>query len=216
MKVKIGPYTRWVGPYQIAEALCFWVKPVKDEYGIESKPEWVHDFGTWLAERKDGSDTWLTKACNWIHKFKRRQEYVRIDRYDYWNADHTLSLIIAPLLVELKANKHGSGYIDDADVPEHLRSTAPGARDGCEQWDSDHNLHKRYEWFLDELIWAFTAHKSDDEQDQFYDHGEKIPGEDLMQSIGRIKVDHAGLDAHNARKQHAFDMFGKYFQTLWD
>lgn len=208
MKVLLGPYTNWIGPYQIAEKIMFW----RDKY----EDERVHAFGTWLAERKDGSDTWLTKACNWIHKFKKRQEYVRIDRYDYWNVDHTLSLIIAPLLVALKAHKHGSGYIDDADVPEHLRSTAPGARDGCEQWDSDHNLHKRYEWFLDELIWAFTAHKSDDEHDQFYDHGEKIPGEDLMQSIGRIKVDHAGLDAHNARKQHAFDMFGKYFQTLWD
>jgi len=209
MKVKLGPYTNWIGPYQIAEKLMFWADKYSDDR--------VHKLGTWLSENRDGTDSWLTKACNWVHKHKRRQEYVKIDRYDHWNVDHTLSLIIAPLLIELKKHKQGSGYIHDCDVPEHLRSTAPGARDGCENtWDTDANLHKRYEWFLDELIWAFTQHKSDDETDKFYDHGEKVPGEDLMQSIGRIKVDYPGLEAHNARKQHAFQMFGKYYETLWD
>ncbi len=48
MKVVIGPYTTWIGPYQIAEKLCFWAKPVPDEIGMKRKPDWVHDFGTWL------------------------------------------------------------------------------------------------------------------------------------------------------------------------
>jgi len=45
MKVYIGPYKNWFGPYQLAEKLCFWVKPVTDKYGIKSKPDWVHNFG---------------------------------------------------------------------------------------------------------------------------------------------------------------------------
>ena len=45
MKVKIGPYKDYFGPYQLAEKLCFWAKPVKDEWGIEDKPDWVHNFG---------------------------------------------------------------------------------------------------------------------------------------------------------------------------
>jgi len=49
MKVKIGKYKDHFGPYQLAEALCFWVKEVPDEYGIKRKPSWVHDFGEWLA-----------------------------------------------------------------------------------------------------------------------------------------------------------------------
>jgi hypothetical protein len=45
MKVYIGPYKNWFGPYQLAEKLCFWAKPVTDKYGIKSKPDWVHNFG---------------------------------------------------------------------------------------------------------------------------------------------------------------------------
>lgn len=49
MKVKIGKYTSWFGPYQLAETLCFWAKEEKDEYGFPKKPDWVHNFGEWLA-----------------------------------------------------------------------------------------------------------------------------------------------------------------------
>jgi hypothetical protein len=49
MKVKIGPYTNWFGPYQLAELLCFWAKEEKNEFGIPRKPDWVHNFGEWLA-----------------------------------------------------------------------------------------------------------------------------------------------------------------------
>lgn len=203
MKVKLGPYTSWIGPYQIADKIFFWV----DRYEDSPWATRAQKFGDWLSK------TWVKNACEWIHKFKRRQEYVRIDRYDYWNVDHTLALIIAPLLVELKKNKHGYGFIADEDVPEHLRSTnAPDPGDFC--WD---NLaSERYEWFLDELIWAFSKHKSDDETDQFYDHTESNKVEDLNESIKLLKVDREGLEAHEKRKQHAFNMFGKYFQTLWD
>ena len=36
MRVKIGNYTNWFGPYQLAEKLCFWAKPVEGEYGIKA------------------------------------------------------------------------------------------------------------------------------------------------------------------------------------
>ena len=49
MRVKIGKYVDWFGPYQLADALCFWVPKVKDEYGMEDKPDWVHKFGEWLT-----------------------------------------------------------------------------------------------------------------------------------------------------------------------
>lgn len=48
MKVKIGPYKNWFGPYQLAEKLCFWAKEtVVDEHGMKSKPDYVHNFGEW-------------------------------------------------------------------------------------------------------------------------------------------------------------------------
>lgn len=209
MKVKIGPYTNWVGPYQIADAVFFWVDRYDEGYWADMSQK----FGDWLAHDKNGDDSLLTKFCNWVHSFKKRQEYVKLDYYDHWNMDHTLALIIAPLLVQLKNKKQGFGFIDDEDVPEHLQSKY-GIKEN--EWDWDSLAEQRFEWFLNELIWAFSVHKDDKETDQFYDHGEKVKGESLMDSVHRIKVDQAGLDAHNKRKEHAFKMFGKYYQTLWD
>lgn len=216
MKVHIGPYKSWIGPYQIASALCFWAKPVKDECGFESKPEWVHDFGTWLAERKDGSDSWLMKLCNWVETKRKRHVYVRIDKYDTWSMDHTLGLIVLPMLKQLKATKHGAPNVDDEDVPLPLQSTAPGARDRCEDpWDLDDNFFHRWDWVLGEMIWAFEQ-QADGSNDQFYDHGEKVAGESLEDSICKMKVDQEGLVAWQKRKTNGYRLFGKYYEALWD
>lgn len=207
MKVKIGPYLNWIGPYQIAEKILFWLDKYEDRR--------VHNFGTWLAEKKDGKDTLLAKACNWIYSKKKRKVSIRIDDYDAWSANHTLALIILPLLKRLKVTKHGSGYIDDADVPEYLRSTAAPAKEN--EWDTDTNFHKRYEWFLDEIIWAMGEVIKDDELDQFYDYSE-VPEQErhTLGGVSKAKFDAEGFDTYQKRKQHALTLFGKYFETLWD
>ena len=215
MKVVIGPYKSWIGPYQIANALCFWVKPIKDKYGMSDKPDWVHDFGTWLSGGENG-ESWLLKVCQWIESKRKRRVYVRIDKYDTWSMDNTLSLIILPMLKQLKATKHGAPGVDDEDVPSPLRSTAPGARDRCENdWDTDEHFFARWDYILDEMIWAFEQQR-DDADAEFYDHGEDVAGEDLMARIGRMKVDEAGLKAWQARKANGYRLFGKYYEALWD
>ncbi len=40
-----------------------------------------------------------------------RQEDVFLDKWDSFNADHTIALIVAPLLQQLKLTKHGSGMV---------------------------------------------------------------------------------------------------------
>jgi hypothetical protein len=216
MKVVIGPYKSWIGPYQIADALCFWVKPIKDEYGMSTKPDWVHDFGTWLSGGENG-ESWLLKVCQWIESKRKRRIYVRIDKYDTWSMDHTLAHIIVPMLKQLKATKHGAPNVDNEDVPSPLRSTAPGARDRCENdWDIDDNHFHRWEYVLDEMIWTFEQQLDDTSENQFYDHGEKIAGEDIMDSVERLKVDDAGLKAWADRKQNGYRLFGKYYEALWD
>lgn len=215
MKVVIGPYKSWIGPYQIANALCFWVKPIKDEYGMPTKPDWVHDFGTWLSGGKNG-ESWLLKLCQWAESKRKRQVYVRIDRYDTWSMDHTLAYIILPMLKQLKADKHGAPNVDDEDVPAPLRSTAPGAKDRAENdWDLDEHHFSRWDYVLDEMIWAFEQ-QADDADANFYDHGEKIAGEDLMDSVRRMKVDEVGLKAWHERKANGYRLFGKYYEALWD
>ena len=49
MKVYIGKYPRYFNTYKLADALCFWVKDVTDEFGSKHKPDWVHKFGEFLT-----------------------------------------------------------------------------------------------------------------------------------------------------------------------
>jgi hypothetical protein len=85
MKVNIGPYKTWFGPYQLAEALCFWVKNKPDELGVPTKPRWVHSFGELLAHGsvdpeplvgditswdRERHNTWLYRFLLWIDKLK--------------------------------------------------------------------------------------------------------------------------------------------------
>jgi hypothetical protein len=224
MRVKIGPYPQWWGPYQIAELLCWWAKPVTDEYGFKTKPDWVHDFGTWLAENRDGSDSWITRTCQWIQDKRRRRVYVHIDNYDVWSADHTLSLIVLPLLQKLKQHKHGSPHVDDEDVPAGmgLRSTEAPAKEN--EWDTDDNWHDRWTWVLDEIIWAHHQEvHGDPDSEACWTHD--VPDEcwpfpsqrtGIGKMLGNIKCDDAALAAFNDRKQNGFRLFGKYYQSLWD
>ena len=218
MKVYLGPHRDWIGPYQIAEMLCFWVREVPDELGIMSKPDWVHNFGTWLAEDRHGEDSWLARACEWLQARKKRRTWVHIDNYDVWGMDHTLALIIHPMLLKLKTQKHGYGWVDNADVPREMRSSASGARRGLKnKWDWDNYAEVRYEWMLNELIWTFEQLIDDnDGESQFYDHTERNKEKDFNRSIQKLRVDRAGLEAHHKRIENGLRLFGKYFRTLWD
>ena len=217
MKVFLGSYTTWIGPYQIADLLCFWVRPVKDECGFDSKPEWVHDFGSWLAKDKNGNPSRLARFCEWVQSKRKRTEFVHIDNYDVWSMDNTLALIIHPMLLKLKTQKHGYGFIDDKDVPKELRSNATGAREGIKnKYDWDNYAEARYSWMLDELIWTFEQLCNDDNESQFYDHTESSKEKDFNRSIQKLKVDRVGLELHQKRIENGLRLFGKYFRTLWD
>ena len=132
MKVKIGPYVNWIGPYQIAEKLLFW----KDKY----KDDTVHKFGRWLAgDTEDDSfnvkPTMLYKACKWFESKRKRKVKIHIDNDDTWKAYESIAMSVHRILKEIKRTKQGTPLVDDADVPEHLRSTnAPPKQN---EWDND-------------------------------------------------------------------------------
>lgn len=144
-----------------------------------------------------------------------RKISVKIEPWDTWSADHTLSLIIVPLLQKIKEDKQGSPNVDDADVPEHLRSTA--APDKENEWDTDDNWHLRWEYVLDEMLWAMNQIASNNENDdKFFDDSEVDETKGIMEQIHAIKIDREGLEAHHLRIQKGCELFGKYFQSLWD
>lgn len=144
---------------------------------------------------------------------KERKISVKIDPWDTWSAYHTLALIIAPLLQKMKEDKQGAPNVDDVDVPEHLRSTAAAAK--VNEWDIDDNWHLRWEYVLDEMLWAMQQLTSDNSEDQFYDCSEVDESKGVMEQVNAMKVDMQGLEAHQARVQKGCELFGKYFQSLW-
>ena len=109
MKVNIGPYLDWIGPYQIAEKIIFWADRYDDD---DPWADRQHRLGRWLAEDRQGNDSWLTKLCQWIHSKQERKVKIRIDNYDVWGMDHTLALIVHPMLLKLKEQKHGSPMVE--------------------------------------------------------------------------------------------------------
>jgi hypothetical protein len=220
VKVKIGPYLNWYGPYQITDYIFFWTKRHhRDEidrwdYRLKDK------FGDWLA------DTWVTTACNWIQEKRERTISVKIEPYDTWSMDHTLSLIIHPMLVQLRNTKHGAPFTDDEDVPENLRST--NAEPKKEEWDTDNLFFDRWNWILDEMIWAFYQEANDDpdapafpenrapiikkmDQEGFTDM--LVPPDDEQGNWEKYRADSLVFEQ---RKQNALKLFGKYYRSLWD
>lgn len=241
MKVHIGPYKNWLGPYQLAEKIMFWVPKEKDEYGFPHTADRVHKFGEWLAhgsirpdddERDlfaddDRPETWLYKLLKWIDKKKKRKIKVHIDRWDTWSMDNTLSHIILPMLKQLKATTHGAPYVDDEDVPEHLRSTAAPelTEEQKNVHDVDDNHFKRWEYVLDEMIFAFQSEVDDNWEEQFttgeYDFRSKKSEErdvyELVQGPNHTAVtDWDGRKAYAERMKNGFRLFGKYYSSLWD
>jgi hypothetical protein len=120
MKVYIGKYKSWFGPYQLADLLCFWAKDEVDEYGIKGKPQFVHSFGEWLAHGKvshtaaiyrlneERHNTILYRFLLWLSKQYNRKIKVKIHDYDVWGMDETLALVILPMLKKLQETKSGA------------------------------------------------------------------------------------------------------------
>ena len=234
MKVKIGPYKKWFGPYQLAEKLCFWAKEEKDEYGFPQKPDWVHNFGEWLAHGKvepepkvgeitkmweDRPTTFLYKFLNWIHSKQERTIKVHIDRWDTWSMDHTLAYIILPMLKQLKERKHGAPYVEMTDRPQHLQ---------CYKEPEDHEPdkfhHEAWDWAMDEMIFAFES-KLDDSWEEQFESGEydlqwkKLENGDseMVRGPNDTKVyDWEGRKKYQERISNGFRLFGKYYEGLWD
>lgn len=249
MRVKLGKPKDWFGPYQLAELLMFWVPKEVDEYGFKRTADKVHNFGEWLAtgsiksepEYKPGDTvelikreeniTFLYKFLLWIDKIRNRNgnqtKVVRIDPWDTWSMDNSLAYIILPMLKQLKATKHGAPFVEFSDVPEELRPKSTTS-DSDELFSdvTDDTHFERWDWVLDEMIFAFetTAGKYQDWEDQF--HTGKTDTKWIYQEDGSYEMvegknstytfDIDGYIAYKERIQNGFRLFGTYYSGLWD
>jgi hypothetical protein len=219
MRIYINRYRdHWISPYTILEKFFFWREIDYDEPIIE---KW--------SNRLNPFCEFLRKVLNTINP---KINYVKIDSWDTWSMDNTLAQIVLPMLKQLRDTKNGSPMVDLEDVPEHLRTTNTFEYD--EQMvfdfykedelfgDQYPDIHARWDWVLNEMIWAFEQKVNDDAEGQFFDHSEyeKDFGKewliDISKGNSKIKIDWDGLIAWQKRKENGFRLFGVYFEGLWD
>jgi len=124
---------------------------------------------------------------------------VHIDKWDTWSMDHTLAPIILPMLKQLKETKHGSPNVDNEDVPINLRAPEEDVLKYKTLGETDPDFFKRWDWVLDEMIYAFDC---------------KVNKEEVYMRFD-IK-DRRGMEKEQERISNGFRLFGKYYESLWD
>ena len=233
MKVFLSkPRDHWISPYTMLDYMFFWtdwskcsrdrrIRSLEEESKYVEHPAWVERWSDRLEP--------ISRAIQWIlDRVHPPINLVKIDRWDTWSMDYTLSPIILPMLKQLKTTQHGAGFVDDDDVPEELKSTSAPAKEN--EWDTDGNHFARWDYVLNEMIFAFE-HKADDSWEDAFRSGEHdlihVPcewdanGRPTMYQMkdgpnDTYKCDYEGMRVVEARIQNGFRLFGKYYQNLWD
>jgi hypothetical protein len=167
---------------------------------------------------------------------KTRKVNIKIDRYDTYSMDHTLALIILPLLIQLKENKSGvpgsivsdvggEDYSDQLCFDFYSETHQESFDIACNNWDT----------ILDKMIWSFQQIALED-YDKLYHHGKPeydwvktdstyynpVTGktEKTYQMVDKNPNEHwydfIGHALHEDLIQEGLDLFGKYYRNLWD
>jgi len=213
MKIDIGPYKRHLTTHRIK---CDYLELMygQDWYDVkESQYTWIDRI---VAGFLDSIDYCLKP----LNKFLgNRKVKVKYHNYDTWSLDHTLSLIILPGLKQLKATNHGYASVDNEDLPTACLKDASG--------------EERWEWVMDEMIWAFEEIANDNRgADAFYSGkhdvvwtkvdalgNEDSDGEYRRMDYGlnhTFSIDTEGQKKYDDRIQRGLILFGKYYRNLWD
>ena len=155
-------------------------------------------------------------VLNWLWFDKSEQKVkVHIDRWDTWSMDSTLAPIILPMLLQLKATSGGAPGVYPEDVPAKLRPTKKELSAYTKQGKTDDKYFARWEWVMDEMIWAFEQKCRDHWEDDYY--GDYIEDQKNRPLSGRFEwTDGDGRMKHQERMSNGFKLFGKYFENLWD
>jgi hypothetical protein len=237
MIVYINKYKdHWISPYTILDYMFFWtdwskcsrkkgIPTLEEEKNYVEHPEWVEKWSDRLLP--------ISKTIQWVwDKVDHKIDYVKIDRWDTWSMDHTLSYIVLPMLKQLQSEKHGAPFVDDEDVPEELKSTSAPPKEN--EYDTDANHFKRWDYVLNEMIFAFE-HKVDDSWEDAYRSGDFdtiwVPVDEKGNEVPKgehkyyqmkdgpkhtYQCDYDAIQLVHDRMKNGFRLFGKYYEGLWD
>jgi hypothetical protein len=211
MKINIGKYPDYFGPYQLTDTLKY--------------------FGVSEDTRNNIAEKIPSKPFEIINSLFKRKVKVKIDDFDTWSMDHTLALIILPMLKNIKAQKNGipvcflsKEYNDITTSKEYYTEKEDG------------KLHKKSEmlfkkaeknWddILDKMIWSFEQILEENWEEQYWIKKpildlEKRPGDEdkevfPVRWLQKGECDWDGLKKHQKRIQEGLNLFGKHYLNLW-
>lgn len=211
MKVYIGPYSQFINAYHF-----------------------VHTVFGWLGEDRCDriafhlTDTIFDKFLLSLNN-KKRKIKVKLHDYDTWNVDDTLAHIIYPLLLKMREQKNAIPLVDNKDVPKAIRRPA-----GLEAGEEDENFAARWEYVLNEMIFAFNSIVNFEDEPEFSTgvmditrigvdkDGNETDDEDKVSYYKVVhgpnhtyKTDLVAYGKYAKRVQNGFALFGKYYQSLW-
>jgi hypothetical protein len=211
MKVRVGPY-----PDRLVCRIH--TTYMQNKYGFKW-PEQTR-FENFLEKLEDFIQTLYTPINYFLDK-RTQKVNVKIDRWDTWSMDHTLAHIVLPMLKQLKETKHGAPHVDWEDVPHDLRPTHSENSRYSTHGETDEFWFARWDYVLDEMIWAFEQKVKDDWTSEYYEYENIKPVEDSEDFSERIGLklkwdDEDGRRKHQERMTNGFRLFGKYYENLWD
>jgi hypothetical protein len=241
MKVYIGGYRHH---WNTQELERWWYQTRYNKYDWELSKKDLDKYDRAFEKFSDICRDYICRPVNWFKNLFPRISYIKIDNHDTWSMDSTLAPIILPMLKQLKESKHGSPFTEDADVPEHFRSTKASPKEN--EYDTDDFHHVRWDWIMGEMIWAFEQLVDEDNDEQFYKGeadilwqaidangnpvgephalGDKPTIENDSDLTYRLvdgprhsrTCDYEAMKAHHARIGNGLRLFGVYFRALWD
>ena len=226
MKIKIGPYPN--------RAICnLYTNYMNKKYGYVNWPEYKQK--GLIVKAQPFAEAWREKAEDIIQSIynctinlflDRRVQKIKIhiDRWDTWSMDHTLANIILPMLKQLKATKHGAPWVAVADVPKELRPTKKQLMDYQKDGTTDPKFFERWDWVLDEMIFAFNSKVDDSWEEQFESGTSDLQWKKLengnsqmVEGPNHTRVyDWEGREKYHERIKNGFRLFGSYYENLWD
>ena len=206
MKINIGDY-----PTRLTCRIH--TRYMDKKYGYMDWPTEQSRFENFLEKLEDAIQS-VYNLINVPFLDNREQKVkVRIDRWDTWSMDNTLAYIIVPMLKQLKETKHGATNVDPQDVPDELKPTTVEFLKYQKSGETDHKFFERWDWVMDEMIWAFEQKCRDDWESDYYKYEEDPQGRFGLKLVWE---DPEGREAHQERMTNGFRLFGKYYESLWD
>ena len=229
MRIYIGPYPNKM----ICNIFCDYMNK---KYGYVDWPTEYTRFERFLEKVDNAMQGVYNCTINLFLDRREKKFNIQIDKYDTWNMDTTLAHIVVPMLEQLKATKHGAPNVDPKDVPKELRPKKQDVLKYKEVGETDDKFFERWDWIMDEMIWAFSEHIKDwDEGEGRFHTGNidilSVPvdkeGNLVAEKDAKYwrmdrgpndtsNFDKEGYEAWVNRKQNGFRLFGKYYTSLWD